>query len=275
LFTLESFGDEYGRLGNQMFQIATLFAIRERRGHDIFLRRRGEPVWECFDLAIPVAGPATTHQYWEAFGWCNFDPNVFEQPDGTAFCGYYQSYRYFEDCKDSLLRLLRFSRRRRAASEATLHSYRKRHRRPLVAVSVRRDDYLDPGKEERYGNLVRDGYYQRAVDSIGDDVVYVVFSDDIAWCRRSLALGASRVEFVDLGHFVELCMMTGCDVNVIANSTFAWWGAYLNRTSEVYAPSRWYGAAMEPPNDRQDDIIPPEWRIIPVYADAAQDGPKV
>jgi hypothetical protein len=62
--------------------------------------------------------------------------------------------------------------------------------------------------------------------------------------------------------------MAGCDVNVIANSSYSWWGAYLNPAAEVYAPSRWFGPAMPPPNDRQNDIVPPSWRRIPVFADA-------
>jgi hypothetical protein len=62
-------------------------------------------------------------------------------------------------------------------------------------------------------------------------------------------------------------MMTGCEVNIVANSTFSWWGAFLNPTADVYAPSRWFGPARLPPNDRQDDILLPEWRTIPVYGD--------
>jgi hypothetical protein len=65
--------------------------------------------------------------------------------------------------------------------------------------------------------------------------------------------------------------MTGCDVNVVANSTYSWWGAYLNPTGEVYAPSRWFGPTMPAPNDRQDDIVPPAWRIIPAFTGDADD----
>ncbi len=267
--TVETFGDRFGRLGNQLFQIALLFAIRERHGHDFFLPRNGEPVWDCFDLAIPTAGPAPTHRFAEAFGSCNFDPRVFEQPDGTGFDGYYQSYRYLEESSDLLVRFLRFGARHRAFSEAMLHAYRTRHRRPVVSVHVRRGDYVNPGYEDHWGDLAGDGYYQKAVEAIGDDVVYVVFSDDVAWCRRALPLGASRVEHAEFDHGASLCMMTGCDVNVVANSSFSWWGAYLNPTSDVYAPSRWFGPAMPAPNDRQDDIVPPDWRTIPVFADAA------
>jgi hypothetical protein len=267
--TIETFGDGYGQLGNQMFQIALLFAIRERRGHDFFVRRYGEAVWDCFDLAVPTEGPETTQRFDETFGSCNFDPRAFEQPDGTGFHGYYQSYRYLEDAKDLLLRFLRFDARHRAFSEAMLHAYRRRHRRPVVAVHVRRGDYITQGAD-RWGDLARDGYYRKAVEAIGDDVVYVVFSDDLGWCRRSLALGASHVEFAEFDHGASLCIMTGCDVNVVANSSFSWWGAYLNLTSDVYAPSRWFGPAMPPPNDRQDDIVPPGWRTIPVFADSTR-----
>ena len=273
MITVDTFGDWYGKLGNQLFQIALLFGIRERRGHDFYVLRRGEQVWECFDLAVPFVGPRTTHCFREGFGSCNFDPAALEQPDGTGFHGWYQSYRYFDDVKASLVPFLRFYATPRAFSEAMLQAYRKRHGRPIVSVHVRRGDYVLPGDEDVWGDLAADGYYQTAVDAIGDDVLYLVFSDDVAWCRRSLHLGASHVEFADFNPFGSLCMMTGCDVNVVANSSFSWWGAYLNPTSEVHAPSRWFGPAMPTPNERQDDIVPPAWRTIPVFADrAAQDA---
>ena len=74
------------------------------------------------------------------------------------------------------------------------------------------------------------------VAAIGSDAKYLVFSDDIPWCRESL--GIEDAHYIDLDAYTSLCMMTGCDINVIANSTFSWWGAYLNRHADVYAPSR-------------------------------------
>jgi hypothetical protein len=143
-----------------------------------------------------------------------------------------------------------------------LFAYRRRYRKPLVSLHVRRGDYVQPDSED-WGNLAADGYYERAVRAIGDDVTYLVFSDDLAWCRRSL--GLERMEFVDVDHCTALCLMTGCEVNVVANSSFSWWGAYLNPRREVYAPSRWFGRAMPPPNDVQNDIVPPAWRTIPAF----------
>ena len=76
-----------------------------------------------------------------------------------------------------------------------LFAYRRRYRRPLVSVHVRRVDYVVARTSSEWGDLAGDGYYDRAVRAIGDDVVYLVFSDDLPWCRRSFDL--ERVEFVD------------------------------------------------------------------------------
>jgi hypothetical protein len=263
------FGDVYGRLGNQLFQVGLLFALQQRHGHDFYLPRTGAALWGCFDLDVPATGPPCPHRFDERQGSCNFDAAVFERPDGTAYHGFFQSYRYFEDCRAALLRFLRFKLTFRAYGEALLFAYRRRHRRPLVALHVRRGDYVNPGYEDHWGDLAADGYYERALQAIGDDVTYLVFSDDLAWCRAWLDLDC--VEFADFDAPTSLYVMSGCDVNVIANSSFSWWGAYLNPTAEVYAPSRWFGQALPPPNDRQDDIVPPTWRSVPVFWDDA-DG---
>ena len=265
MITNATFGERFGRLGNQLFQLGLLFAIRERHGHDFYLPRRGESLWECFDLDVSADGPECTHEFHEVHGSCNYDPSVFEQPDGTSYHGYFQSYRYLEHCRESLTRCLRFNVKHRGPSEALLFGYRRRYGRPLVSVHVRRGDIVEPRMENHWGNLAKDGYYERAVAAVGDDVTYLVFSDDLEWCRQSLAL--ERAAFVAVDHFTALRMMTGCDVNIVANSTFSWWGSYLNPTADVYAPSRWFGPSRRPPNDRQDDILLPEWRTIPVYGD--------
>jgi hypothetical protein len=265
MITNATFGERFGRLGNQLFQLGLLFAIQKRCGHDFYLPHSGETVWECFDLDIPGEGPEWVNRFDEVDGSCNFDSRVFEQPDATGFHGYFQSYRYLEECKEELLGLLRFRVQHRARSEAILFAYRRRHRRPLVSLHVRRGDYIQVEVEDRWGNLAKDGYYRRAVEAIGTDVTYVVFSDDLDWCRQSLEIEGA--EFADFDQCTSLSIMAGCDVNIVANSSFSWWGAFLNPTAEVYAPSRWFGRSMPPPNDRQDDILPPSWRTISVFAD--------
>jgi len=265
--TIGNFGQQHGRLGNQLFQLGLLLAVSRRHGYGLYLPHRDEPLGDCFDLDIAAAGPDCTSRFDETNGSCNFDPRVFEQPDGTSYQGYFQSYRYLEECRPELVRLLRFLSEHRARSEVTRYAYRRRYGRPLVSLHVRRGDYVEPDAEGAWGNLANDGYYQRAIRAIGDDVTYLVFSDDLPWCRQNLEI--DRLEFADVDAFTSLCLMTGCEVNVVANSSFSWWGAFLNPNAEVYAPSRWW-RAMPPPNDHQDDIVPPAWRTIPTF-DACPD----
>jgi Glycosyl transferase family 11 len=257
------FAEKWGRLGNQMFEVGLLFSLNQRFGYDFYLPHNGETLWDCFDLDIPADGPECVNRFDEVNGSCNFDPGVFEMPDGTAYHGFFQSYRYLEGCEASLRRFLRFRHIYRARAEAILFTYRRRHQRPLVSLHVRRGDYVSTGFDDRWGNLASDGYYERAVEAIGNDVSYLVFSDDLPWCRKFFDL--ERVEFVDVDHCTSLCLMARCDVNVIANSTYSWWGAYLNPTGEIYAPKPWFGPNMTPPNDRQDDIVPSGWRTIPAF----------
>src|ERR1700722_16301533 len=126
MITISTFAERYGRLGNQLFQAGLLFAIKQRRGHEFYLPHGGEALWDCFDLDVPASGPLTTNRFDEVHGSCNFDPLVFEQPDATAFHGYFQSYRYLEDCRGELTRFLRFKVDYRALSEAALFAYRRR-----------------------------------------------------------------------------------------------------------------------------------------------------
>ena len=262
MITNGTFGDTFGRLGNQLFQVGLLFAIKERHGYDFFLPREGAVLWDCFELDVPATGPECDHRFRERYGSCNFDAQVFEEPDGTMFEGYFQSYRYLEDCKASLLRFLRFRVEHRAYSEAMLFAYRRRYRRPVVGLHVRRQDYVGPVPKMLGAIWRATATTTGRSRQSGDDVTYLVFSDDLEWCRRSL--GLERAEYIDADTATTLCLMTSCDAMVIANSSFSWWGAYLNPQAEVYAPSRWFGPAMPPPNDRQDDIVPPAWRLIPV-----------
>lgn len=259
------FSEGYGRLGNQLFQVGLLFAIEQHRGHRFYLPHHGEGLWSCFDLDVPSKGPDCRHGYAEAEGTCTFDPWVFHQPRGTRFEGYFQSDLYLEDCKPALVRWLRFRAEHEARCEALLDAYQRRFASPLVSLHVRRGDYvLD---EARWGDLAADGYYDRAVEAIGTDAAYLVFSDDLPWCRLNLKL--ERAEFVDADPYVSLCLMTRCDLNVIANSSFSWWGAYLNPNDQVYAPNRWFEPAMR---YAHLDILPPHWRTISVYGEIINVG---
>jgi len=252
-----------GRLGNQLFQVGLLFAVAAKTGHRFGLRRGSEQIWQCFDLDIPDFVGPVTNTFNEPHGTCNFEPLVFSQPDGTAFAGYYQSCRYYDHCRPQLTSFLRFQARHRDIAAAEIERLRSIYRLPVASVHYRRTDYLDGGAMNVWGNLDADGYYERVVDRLGDDVLYLVFSDDIPWCRENVR--RPHVAFSDFDPYVSLCVMTLCDINVVANSSFSWWGAFLNQAGgTVVVPSRWFQALLPPPHDCPD-MAPPDWARIETF----------
>lgn len=112
------------------------------------------------------------------------------------------------------------------------------HHHPYVSLHVRRGDYVfDPA----FVNLSKTDYYERAIAMFPDDK-FMVFSDDPAWCKAKWR-GQDRFLIMEGGdEIADLNAMAGCKSNIIANSSFSWWGAYLNKRPErvVVYPTQWH-----------------------------------
>ena len=98
--------------------------------------------------------------------------------------------------------------------------------RPEVSIHVRRGDYLE--LEHQYPNLTKTDYYTRAIALFPPDTKFLVFSDDISWCKDYFR-GPQFTFSVADNPIHDLNNMASCQHNIIANSSFSWWGAYLNR----------------------------------------------
>ena len=190
-------------------------------------------------------GPVVTELAEPPFGgWC---PQVLDAPDNTYLSGYWHSSRYFEDAEQFLRADFSFKNDWDEANTAIAKVIAASDV-PTVSAHVRRGDYVtDPGANRRLGTLAP-GYYQRAVERIQAEcgIAHIfVFSDEPQWCRDHLD---------DLGHETtivevntpsqganDLRLMALCDHHVVANSTFSWWGAWLNADPEkiVIAPEPW------------------------------------
>jgi hypothetical protein len=91
------------------------------------------------------------------------------------------------------------------------------------------------------------------------DRQFLVFSDDINWCRENLeGLASDRMDFVQTGsHWHDMAIMTFCDAHIISASSFAWWGAWLSHTKpgKVVAPDPWFPAGSWDGRD----VVPDRW----------------
>ena len=183
----------------------------------------------------------------------------------TELRGYFQSERYFAHCEDEV--------RHYFTPHHALADLLERQFGDLIAaktcsVHVRRTDIVgDPAWPE----LAAGDYYERAMSQFDSDTTFAIFSDDIEWCKQRFR--DRDVVFIEALSAVEdLFLMARCKGHIIANSTFSWWGAWLNPNpnKKVIAPLRWFGGRHADPTipfqpSRLDgyydakDLIPPSW----------------
>lgn len=175
-----------------------------------------------------------------------YDETVFER-DPVYLTGFFQSEKYFADVKEEVRRRLTFSERVKAELS---ESYREIPTRietvPSVSVHVRRGDYLHASHNGMYEGICTLDYYRKAMVQIREkepEAVFFLFSNDMEWTKEHLA-GPDCVP-VEGGSeekgYLDLYLMSRCRHNIIANSSFSWWGAWLNDNPEkqVIAPARW------------------------------------
>lgn len=131
-----------------------------------------------------------------------------------------------------------------------------------VAIHIRRGDYLSPQYYNWYWHLDETDYYQKAIEHVKkkfENCSFFVFSDDIAWCKENMKF--EDANYIDWNKgddsVYDMYLMSLAKVNVIANSTFSFWGAYLNKNSEMTIyPNRWYREDFPCENP---DIFPADW----------------
>ena len=285
-----------GGLGNQLFQYALGRHLAEIHGTDVYLdlsalrscghRRYAlgpfniqehfaspKEVQEFkFKTRNPVeraarwvlrrpAGPVPADTYVREKERFRFDPDMLRLPDKVYLEGSWQNEKYFVDIEETIRREF-CPKDPPAGKNKELLSMTAEC--PSVSMHVRRGDFVDsPGTRDMHGFCNID-YYRRCVERIAQavrDPRFFVFSDDIPWCREHLGeLGAPTTlvdhNGPDKAH-EDLRLMSVCKHNIIANSTFSWWGAWLNANREkvVLAPECWL---KEYPDD-PSDLIPPGW----------------
>lgn len=235
MITFSNLGN-MGRLGNQMFQYATLYSVALCRGYEIGIPK-GTRLSEVFE--IPSANfleDIKVNKIVKEKSFL-FEPMIFTVEDGLDFVGHFQSGSYFNLCRDSILKEFKFKKYHEEKADRFLS---RLIGKKLCTIHVRRGDYVNLPKF--HTNLSYDHYElaMKAVDQSVRDIHYLIFSDDIELCKK--AFKQTNVTFVELNDdAVELCIMSKCPIHIISNSTFSWWGAWLSGSKIVIAPKQWFG----------------------------------
>jgi len=134
----------------------------------------------------------------------------------------------------------------------------------LVALHVRRGDYMLP-QHDHFCKLDLD-YYGKALEEFTSDIKryhYVIFSNDIQWCKDNLIEGDS-VTFIEPGSdYVDMILMSLCDHIIAANSSYSWWAAYMcrNLNKKIVCPTN-YLKSYSPWSHLNGNYYPPQWKNI-------------
>jgi hypothetical protein len=245
-----------GRLGNNLFQTATTISIANKLNCDFVL-----PVttWAGHRGHRPVDLSMFAYNFIRKENEDVNLSNSYNDPDfhytpitvelNTRLSGFYQSWRYFEDIRQELLGTYF------APSNKVCESLAKYNITPnSLGISVRRGDYL---MLQQNHCVLSTTYYQDVINtyfSNNIDSVYI-FSDDLEWCSQVFG---PDVHYVQDSIGAQLFLMSRMKHLILSNSTFAWWGAYLNtQQGTIVAPDPWFGPAYADKNTK--DLYYPTW----------------
>lgn len=190
-----------------------------------------------------------------------FDKHVLKLPDNTYLDGFWQNEKYFIDIRPTLLKELEPTNALTSKNKQYLKDIRSSN---AIAIHVRRGDYVDNIMANKFHGVMPTQYYYAALKylktrAVAKKLKLFIFSNDIKWCQKNL-------QFSDPTVFVEgnkkgsddMRLMKHCKHNVLANSSFSWWGAWLNEnpTKIVIAPKQWF---QDKKANAETEIIPKSW----------------
>jgi len=242
-----------------MFQYASLLGIASNRefewgvpakesfGSHYPLRSN---LYDCFELgSVEVHEDHSLENLSESIH--GFDRSLFDScPDNVNLNGYLQSYLYFRDIESEIREDFSFKAEVVQRGEEFCSSLPSEY----ISMHFRKTDYM--ALQDHMPPLPM-SYYEEALHLLDDSLSVVVSSDDIGWCREQPELGSERFIFSENNSYVDLYTMTKAKANIIANSTFSWWGAWLNKDSYVIMPNSWFGPAVGPFD--MDNFTYPGW----------------
>ena len=283
-----------GRLGNQMFQYASLRGIAANNNLEFCIPPEDTPnyanygLFECFKLpnvkhtgliGQAPTGFAPTPGSLDEPGF-EFDEQLFNNcPDNVNIDGYRQTEKYFKHIEDSIREDYQF----KDEIYAPCKEYMDQFNGDIALLHIRRGDNI--GRPDWYPIPVVE-HYEYLLDKYFENKPILICSDDLDWVKEQplfkddrfhlsetriyypeqVLNGAGKME-TSLVPYYDLCMMTLCNGGIIANSSMSWWGAWLqkNRTNPVIAQDPWFGEKLTFNNLK--DLIPEEWIVEKIPED--------
>ena len=250
-----------GGLGNQLFQISAAVSLASDNND--------EAIFSIKNHLLPKQGRKCINYLNNIFQNISFNDHLdirsyYYEPDFSyqeiiyhpymCLYGYFQSEKYFFKNSNKIRDLFSIDGK---SYDIINGKYSFILDKNPISMHVRRGDYLK-FKDTHPPCSVE--YYNQAISSFSESSIFLVISDDIEWCKENF-LG-DKFYFVEGNEdYIDLYLMSLCKNNIIANSSFSWWAAWLNRNKEkiVIAPEKWFGNEVQ---YNTDNLLPSSWETI-------------
>lgn len=279
-----------GGLGNQMFQYAFGQSLQKRKNIEVkyklnfdgLVNRKFE--LDNFNISGKLIGDEEFGSFWRDKEGVitktrnrfsryykksivreqhyHYDSNLFSVPSNCMIEGHFQSEKYFIDIASDIRTEFSFKTPLGGENAIQAESIKKTN---SVSLHIRRGDYLKIPLFPVYGLE----YYQKAINwilQVVTEPVFYIFSNDHDWCRKNIPID-NPTYFVshntEENPYFDLYLMSLCKHNIIANSSFSWWAAWLNTNTNkrIIAPYPWVNKTSRLFNNIED-VIPARWTTI-------------
>jgi len=260
---------QLGRLGNQMFQYASLRGIARNRGYDFCIPNHDTVFRDPYGFTMKIElfypfemvhvkkqninimdrgyAPVVQEKYF------HYDQILHNMcPDEISLAGFFQSEKYFKNIESEIREDFTFKSEILEPCKEMVEDVGE-----AISLHVRRTDYLENPNHTTLGL----DYYKKALDRFNPKLPVVIFSDDPEWCQEQELFSDDRFMVSESGdQYIDLCLMTLCQHHIIANSSFSWWGAWLSDSDDVVAPSKWFGVGNSGKDTK--DLYVGGWQVI-------------
>ena len=241
----------HGGMGNQMFQYATAISIAKKNNtFSRFLYTENCGTYRPFRLKVfknlEIEKYINSNEIFQRIEDDFIYRDYVTNEQDLYLDGYWQSEKYFKDNEEEIRNVFEIDEFINYVVPDN-----------SISLHIRRGDYLN---SNGYHPIQTMEYYKKALNKVGDYDKLFILSDDITWCKENVIF--DNVVFVEgQSEIQDMKVMSLCDHNIIANSSFSWWGAWLNDNpnKKVIAPSKWFG---NEPKLNTSDIIPKEWIVL-------------
>ena len=279
-----------GGLGNQMFQYAYAKALQQKE-YEVKIdttafetyKLHGGFQLDKYNIDLKVSskeenrnfcGNSSFYKLLEKLGFnffkkikeksLLFDNRFLKIEDNSYLDGYFQCEKYFKDIREIILK--QFTINQEVSNYTKEIKNKIQNSKNSCSLHIRRGDFVNSTNINIHGACDIE-YYKKAMKYLEEKVVninYFIFSDDMQWVKENLKI--ENAIYIDTKEkrvpHEDMYLMSLCRHNIIANSSFSWWGAWLNKNEEkiVIAPKRWF--ADEKFESESKDIVPQKWARI-------------